>query len=118
MAELVDALDLESSAHRACRFESDRGYKMVYVDPAVWKKPNGRVYYCHMTADSLEELHTFAATIGVKRCWFHRGSRYPHYDVNADKRLEAIASGAVELEAKQVVEIAKKLYVRRTRTSR
>jgi hypothetical protein len=22
-----------------------------------------------------------AADLGIKRCWFHKGSKYPHYDI-------------------------------------
>lgn len=63
-----------------------------------------------MTADSLTELHSFAATIGVKRHWFHRGSRYPHYDINEDQRSAAIANGAVAISSKELVPISKLLY--------
>lgn len=83
----------------------------VYIDQAEWKKPNGRVAYSHMTADSLEELHEFAEKVGIKRCWFHRGSRYPHYDVSEKNREKAINAGAVEITAKQLVLVAKLLYV-------
>lgn len=47
---------------------------MIYVDAATWKKPNGRKAYAHMVADSIEELHEFAAKIGVKPHFFHRSS--------------------------------------------
>ena len=41
----------------------------------------------HLVADSLEELHEFASSIGIKRCWFH-GMRkgHPHYDLPKGKR--------------------------------
>jgi hypothetical protein len=68
---------------------------MVYVDSAIWKRPNGRKRYCHMTADSVEELHAFAAKIGVKRCWYERSRRgVPHYDLSEEKRLLALENGA------------------------
>lgn len=84
---------------------------MIYVDKAEWKKPNGRVSYAHMTADSLEELHAFAKSIGVKRHWYHSKSRYPHYDINSEVRQTAIDNGAIEVDGKKIVEVAKKLFV-------
>lgn len=55
------------------------------------------VYYDdigHLVADSVEELHRFAASIGLKRCWF-QSRTYLHYDLTtARKRAVARASGA------------------------
>lgn len=84
----------------------------VYVDNVEWSKPNGRKKYAHMTADSLEELHTFAENVGIKKHWFHRGSRYPHYDINADQHAMAIANGAMLIRSPELVKIAKHLYGR------
>ena len=40
----------------------------------------------HITSGiSIQDLHVQMARIGIKRCWFHSGSKYPHYD--APKRL-------------------------------
>jgi hypothetical protein len=84
----------------------------VYIDqafiPAV--VPNGartvRSRWCHMTADTVEELHLFAEQIGMRRSWFQpdhrpgvltiRGSW--HYDVTAGRRTAAIRAGAVEVD--------------------
>lgn len=40
----------------------------------------------HMVADSLNELHYFASSIGLNRCWFS-GTRkgHPHYDLKNNK---------------------------------
>ena len=43
---------------------------MVYFDPMG-----------HMVADSVEELHKFAALIGLKRGWYQNKGRYSHYDL-------------------------------------
>ena len=68
----------------------------VYVDDAYipWK----RGVWCHLQADSLDELHEFAARIGMRREWFQPGSRpeAAHYDVTKERRAEAIRFGAVE----------------------
>lgn len=67
----------------------------VYVDDSMilWR---GRKW-CHLQADTLEELHAFAAKLGLKREWFQKGSRpeNDHYDVTEAKRAQAIALGAV-----------------------
>lgn len=36
----------------------------------------------HLISDvSLEELHQFAQSIGIKRHWYHSSSRWKHYDI-------------------------------------
>jgi len=79
----------------------------AYVDDAaiMWK---GKARF-HMTADSLSELHTFAQSIGVKRCWFHRGSRYPHYDITEPQRQAALTAGAAAVSQQEMVQLAKRL---------
>ena len=37
--------------------------------------------WCHMLADTLQELHDFAALIEVDKRLFHQYASYPHYDV-------------------------------------
>jgi Protein of unknown function (DUF4031) len=69
----------------------------VYVDAAIYKKPNGRVKYCHMTADTETELRFFAMKVGIGSHWFHRSrSGIPHYDLNPSNRRVAILNRAVE----------------------
>ena len=63
---------------------------------------------CHLIADSNEELHAFAAKIGMKRAWFQAVSSGPHYDLTASKRQEAVRLGAVELEDRPFHEILKR----------
>lgn len=79
----------------------------VYVDDAaiVWR---GKARY-HMSADSLAELHEFAASVGIKRCWFHRGSAYPHYDVTGEQREHAVQAGAKAVTTRELLPIAKAL---------
>ena len=65
---------------------------MVYVDRlrAVAGFPCSRA--CHMTADSLGEMHAFAASIGMRHEW----SQKDHYDLGPAKRRAAVRAGAVE----------------------
>lgn len=65
----------------------------VYVDDDIWKW-RGKLW-AHMTADTAEELHRFAKSIGLKRAWFQDKDHHQHYDVTSSKRLEALAAGAV-----------------------
>lgn len=30
---------------------------------------------------SVKGLHEMATALGIKRCWFHSSSRFPHYDI-------------------------------------
>jgi len=55
---------------------------------------------CHLTADAVEELHAFAAALGLRAEWFQR-SRIPHYDITAGKREIAIKLGAMFVPAKE-----------------
>jgi hypothetical protein len=70
----------------------------VYVDDLFvgpsWGKWEGGG---HMQADTLEELHAFAARLGLRRSWFQRSSRaeLSHYDVTRGKREQAIRMGAI-----------------------
>ena len=61
----------------------------------------------HMGADSLDELHEMAATIGLDARWF-QASRLPHYDVCQSKRSLALKHGAVEITSQELIEIIKR----------
>lgn len=57
---------------------------------------------CHMFADSVDELHGIAEQIGLKREWF-QDTRYPHYDLTAGKRKQAIKAGAGEVKLREYI---------------
>lgn len=61
----------------------------------------------HLTCDPTDDLtllHRFASAIGLKRSWFQpRGGIAPHYDLTPGKRLQAIQSGANELNTREAV---------------
>ena len=77
----------------------------VYVD----KEANqfGRMVMCHMIADTLTELHEFAAKIGLQREWFQLGSS-PHYDLSKTRRAAALKAGAIEVDRRGLVEVIKR----------
>lgn len=80
--------------------------KVVYVDNAKVLK-HGRGWF-HLTADSLDELHAFAAKISISVRAFHRGARHPHYDITGAQRVPAIRGGASPLTAREVVLVARR----------
>lgn len=55
---------------------------------------------CHLMADTLEELHAFAAQLGLRRSWFQPRSS-PHYDLTPSRREAALALGAVFVPARE-----------------
>ncbi|HET9691461.1 MAG TPA: DUF4031 domain-containing protein [Acidimicrobiales bacterium] len=70
----------------------------VLVDPAVWPWHGRR--WAHLVSDvSYEELHAFAARIGIPR----RAFQGDHYDVPAELREEAIACGARAVDSRELV---------------
>ena len=54
---------------------------------------------CHMTADSLDELHSMAQSIGLKKAWFQDKKGHKHYDLVESKRKLAVAKGAIEVNS-------------------
>ena len=81
----------------------------IYVDFVQIKFKGYK--WCHMLADSLEELHDFAALIEVDERLFHRDASYPHYDVTVQMRETALEYGAIPADRKKIIECAKKLKV-------
>ena len=81
----------------------------VYVD-ACQKWPTKircfKAGSCHLLADTLVELHAFAARLGMRRAWFQAHRRWPHYDLTVGKRAIAVRLGAAEITREQFVELA------------
>lgn len=70
----------------------------VYVDDCFVGSDWGRwTGGGHLQADSLQDLHEFAAGIGLKRAWFqdHRLPERAHYDLTRGKRDLALERGAI-----------------------
>lgn len=81
----------------------------IYVDNS--RVPFKGKIWCHLMADTLEELHSFASTIGVKKCWFHSSASYPHYDITIEKKLLALKYGAAIADRKTIITCGKKLKI-------
>lgn len=81
----------------------------AYVDAAIW--PMGGRKWCHLLADDEDELHRFAALLGIRRGSYQGPPRTktPHYDITAYEREIAIKLGAIPISREKTVEIARKL---------
>jgi hypothetical protein len=74
----------------------------VYVDN--YRAGFRGMVMCHMIADTTEELRAMADKIGVQQKWIQKVGTYSeHFDICLSKRKKAIAAGAVELPAKDLV---------------
>ena len=70
----------------------------ILVDAAVW--PLRGDHWAHLISDtSYEELHAFAAELGIPR----RGFQGDHYDVPTAVRELAIRSGAEAVSSRELV---------------
>ena len=79
----------------------------VYIDNMQIEWRGKR--WCHLVADTLEELHAFAGTLGLRRDWFQTRASYPHYDVTVPMRRRALILGALEGDRVTIITCAKKL---------
>lgn len=79
----------------------------VYVDNAriQWR---GRLW-CHLVADSIDELHLFAERIGMRKEWFQHAASYPHYDITLERRCLALELGALIGSRVEIIGCARKL---------
>lgn len=70
----------------------------VYVDPPAHLY-RGQLY-CHVWADSLEELHLAAQAAGLKREWFQQPPKasWCHYDCAPRIRALLVKAGAIETD--------------------
>ncbi len=70
----------------------------VLIDEARWWHHGRR--WAHLVSDeSLEELHAFAARVGIPRRGFHGD----HYDVPEEHHAEVVAQGAVPTSSRELV---------------
>lgn len=82
----------------------------VYVDDAVWPWRGRR--WAHLMADTLEELHAFAARLHLPRRIFQDKRSGAHYDIDAAQRERAIALGAIPISRHVDRELVKRVIAR------
>jgi Protein of unknown function (DUF4031) len=83
----------------------------VYVDDARTPAQVGSIKgrWSHLSADTKDELHAFAARIGLRRSWFQdkpnpfTGAPGVHWhdDVTDSKRRAALAAGAEPIDVRE-----------------
>ena len=70
----------------------------VLVDPPNW--PWRGQWWCHLVSDtSYDELHAFAAQLGIPREAFQGD----HYDITAARREQAIDLGAHAVTGRELI---------------
>ncbi len=79
----------------------------IYVDRAKVSF-KGRLW-CHLMADTLEELHAFARSLEIDARLFHRTASYPHYDITLEMRMLVIAHGAIDADRRTIIACGKRL---------
>jgi hypothetical protein len=84
----------------------------VYVDDAIWDWQG--LKWCHLLADDADELHRFAAQLGIKRMSFQGPPKTstPHYDLTGYERRLAIAKGAVVCDRQMIVAVRRQILRR------
>jgi hypothetical protein len=71
---------------------------VIFVDQPIWPAHGRR--FAHLISDaSLEELHAFAAALGLPERAFHRD----HYDIPDVWVADAVAAGATEVDPRELV---------------
>ena len=86
---------------------------MIIVDPPVWRWRGRR--WAHLASDvDYDELHAFAARLGMHREWFQGD----HYDLPDDRWDEAVALGATPVSSRELVRRLRAAGLRRSRRPR
>jgi hypothetical protein len=83
----------------------------ILVDAAIWPWRGRR--WAHLVSDvSYDELHAFAARLGIPR----RAFQGDHYDVPEDLRVVAVSLGATEVDGRVLVRRLRAAGLRRSRS--
>lgn len=90
----------------------------VYVDQPLWRWAGHK--WGHMLADSEEELHRFAAMIGVHRLLYQGPPKTsaPHYDITGMERARALKLGAIDCNREEIVAVFRRVKVRNGKVHR
>jgi muramoyltetrapeptide carboxypeptidase len=84
---------------------------MLLIDPPN-SAGHGRLW-SHLASDtSYDELHAFAATLGIPRRGFDRD----HYDIPAERYDEVVASGAVPVASRELIVVLTRAGLRRRKS--
>jgi len=86
---------------------------MIYVD-WIQKCDRNNIWnydqFCHLYADTKEELINFAVKIGLKPEWLQKSNfDIYHFDLTINKRNNAIANGAYILTRQELIILYRRL---------
>jgi hypothetical protein len=86
---------------------------VIVIDRPVWWWRGRR--WAHLASDTaFDELHDFAARLGLRREWFQGD----HYDLPEHRWDEAVASGATPIDSRDLVRRLRAAGLRRPRRQR
>lgn len=89
----------------------------VYVDDMFRPAKVGRfeAKWCHLTADTPEELLEFAKKLGLRPAWIqYPGTWKEHFDVTMTVRRKAVEFGAIEVGMGEGVKAMRRRWEERT----
>jgi hypothetical protein len=94
---LHDRVDAANGAG-ACEVPRRRG---VYVDAPIWEWQG--LKWSHLLADDIDDLHRFAARLGIHRVSYQGPPRtaVPHYDLTSYERQRAMRWAPSSVAAKR-----------------
>jgi hypothetical protein len=86
---------------------------VILIDRPVWRWRGRR--WSHLASDSAyDELHDFAAQLGLRRDWFQGD----HYDLPEQLWDDAVALGATPMDSRDLVRRLRAAGLRRPRRHR
>ena len=97
----------------AARFRfGELSFMPVYIDQAIWEWHG--LKWAHLLADDIDELHRFAARLGIHRTSYQGPPKtsIPHYDLTGYERRRAIDLGAVACSRYEIVAVVRRLRSR------
>jgi hypothetical protein len=82
--------------------------RRVYVDAPIWEWQG--LKWSHLLADDIDDLHRFAARLGIHRGSYQGPPRtsVPHYDLTSYERQRALALGAIACSREEIVAIVRR----------
>ena len=83
---------------------------MILIDPPI-VPAHGRLWSHLVSDESYDELHVFAASIGIPARGFDRD----HYDVPSERYDAVVAAGAVAVSSRELVARLRAAGLRRPR---
>src|SRR6516162_430349 len=101
--------DVRPRIHAGARGSAPPCRGAVYVDDPIWEWRGLR--WAHLLADDTDDLHRFAAALGIHRTSYQGPPRtsVPHYDLTAYERRRALAHGAIACNREEIVAVVRRM---------